>query len=44
LNAKEGAEGVGRAPTEAVVIGSLSILIINFFLSLLLNIVFPYGG
>jgi len=44
LNAKEGAEGVGRAPTEAVVISSLSILIINFFLSIILNIVFPLGG
>lgn len=44
LNAKEGAEGVGRAPTEAVVISSLSILIINFFLSILLNIIFPLGA
>jgi len=44
LNAKEGAVGVGRAPTEAVVIGSLAILVSNFFLSLLLNVVFPYGG
>ena len=44
LNAKEGAEGVGRAPTEAVVISSLAILIINFFLSILLNILFPLGG
>jgi phospholipid/cholesterol/gamma-HCH transport system permease protein len=35
--------GVGRAPTEAVVIGSLSILIINFFLSLILNAIFPAG-
>jgi phospholipid/cholesterol/gamma-HCH transport system permease protein len=43
LNAKEGAEGVGRAPTEAVVIGSLSILIINFFLSMILNAIFPAG-
>ena len=43
LNAKEGAEGVGRAPTEAVVIGSLGILIVNFFLSLLLNAIFPGG-
>ena len=43
LNAKEGAVGVGRAPTEAVVIGSLSILIVNFFLSFALNIVFPGG-
>jgi phospholipid/cholesterol/gamma-HCH transport system permease protein len=44
LTAKEGAEGVGRAPTEAVVISSLAILISNFFLSILLNVVFPYGG
>jgi ABC-type transporter Mla maintaining outer membrane lipid asymmetry permease subunit MlaE len=34
---------VGRAPTEAVVIGSLSILVVNFFLSFALNIFFPGG-
>lgn len=43
LNAKEGAVGVGRAPTEAVVIGSLTVLISNFFLTMLLNILFPGG-
>jgi phospholipid/cholesterol/gamma-HCH transport system permease protein len=43
LNAKEGAVGVGRAPTEAVVIGSLAILVVNFFLSFALNIFFPGG-
>jgi phospholipid/cholesterol/gamma-HCH transport system permease protein len=43
LNAKEGAVGVGRAPTEAVVIGSLAILVVNFFLSFALNIVYPAG-
>ena len=43
LHAKEGAVGVGRAPTEAVVISSLSILILNFFLTFLLNTLFPYG-
>ena len=43
LNAKEGAVGVGRAPTEAVVLSSLAILIINFFLSFALNIIFPGG-
>ena len=43
LNAKEGAVGVGRAPTEAVVISSLAILILNFFLTFLLNNLFPYG-
>ncbi|MDQ3624542.1 MAG: ABC transporter permease, partial [Verrucomicrobiota bacterium] len=43
LNTRNGAAGVGRAPTEAVVIGSLAILISNFFLSLALNMVFPAG-
>jgi phospholipid/cholesterol/gamma-HCH transport system permease protein len=43
LNAKEGAVGVGRATTEAVVIGSLFILIVNFFLTMTLNIFFPAG-
>jgi len=41
LNAREGAVGVGRAPTEAVVRCSLTILIVNFFLSFGLNIIFP---
>jgi phospholipid/cholesterol/gamma-HCH transport system permease protein len=43
LNAKDGAVGVGRATTEAVVIGSLAVLIANFFLTMLLNIFFPAG-
>jgi phospholipid/cholesterol/gamma-HCH transport system permease protein len=34
---------VGRATTEAVVIGSLAVLIANFFLTMLLNIFFPAG-
>ena len=33
LRAEGGAEGVGRATTRAVVIASISILIVNFFLS-----------
>ena len=41
LNAKDGAVGVGRGTTSAVVIASLSILISNFFLTLGLNIFFP---
>jgi phospholipid/cholesterol/gamma-HCH transport system permease protein len=41
LNAREGAVGVGRAPTEAVVRCSLMILVLNFFLSFGLNIIFP---
>ncbi len=36
----EGAEGVGRATTEAVVTSSITILISNFFLTLLLGRVF----
>ncbi len=43
LKAREGAVGVGRATTEAVVIGSLSILIVNFFLTMFLNIFYPAG-
>src|SRR6201996_4544518 len=43
LNTKNGAAGVGRAPTESVVIGSLAILILNFFLTFALNIIFPAG-
>ena len=37
MNCREGAEGVGRATTEAVVISSISILISNFFLTLFLT-------
>jgi phospholipid/cholesterol/gamma-HCH transport system permease protein len=43
LRSKEGAVGVGRATTEAVVIGSLLILVVNFFLTMILNIFFPGG-
>jgi phospholipid/cholesterol/gamma-HCH transport system permease protein len=43
LTAREGAVGVGRATTEAVVNSSLAVLIINFFLTMALNIVFPAG-
>jgi len=37
LHCGEGAEGVGRATTESVVASSISILIANFFLTMLLN-------
>jgi len=37
----EGAEGVGRATTEAVVYSSITILVSNFFLTLILNRVLP---
>ena len=43
LNAREGAVGVGRATTEAVVVGSLFLLVVNFFLTMTLNIFFPAG-
>ena len=36
----EGAEGVGRATTEAVVYSSITILISNFFLTLSLGAIF----
>jgi phospholipid/cholesterol/gamma-HCH transport system permease protein len=37
LTCPQGAEGVGRATTEAVVYSSITILISNFFLTLVLN-------
>lgn len=40
LHCGEGAEGVGRATTQAVVVASISILISNFFLTLLLGRIF----
>src|ERR1051325_8573340 len=43
LTAREGAVGVGRATTEAVVNGSLAVLILNFFLTMTLNIIYPAG-
>ena len=44
LTTRNGAVGVGRSTTDAVVISSLSILMINFFLTMALNIIFPPGG
>jgi len=37
LNCKEGAEGVGRATTEAVVVSSVAILIANFFMTIVFS-------
>jgi phospholipid/cholesterol/gamma-HCH transport system permease protein len=37
LTCGEGAEGVGHATTEAVVYSAITILISNFFLTLVLN-------
>ncbi len=44
MNCREGAEGVGRATTEAVVYASITILISNFFLTLFLNRVLQQGS
>jgi phospholipid/cholesterol/gamma-HCH transport system permease protein len=41
LATTNGAVGVGRSTTNAVVVASLSILIFNFFLTLLLNFFWP---
>lgn len=43
LTTREGAVGVGKATTEAVVNASLAVLVFNFFLTMLLNIIFPAG-
>lgn len=44
LSASQGAAGVGRGTTSAMVNSSLFILVANFFLTLLLNLVFPAGA
>jgi len=44
LKASHGAVGVGRGTTNAMVFSALAILIVNFFLTMLLNILFPVGG
>lgn len=41
LHSGYGAEGVGRATTDAVVDSSLAVLVANFFFTFLLNILFP---
>jgi len=41
FHADEGAEGVGRATTEAVVVSSLTILIANFFIAVVFNTIVP---
>jgi len=43
LNARNGAVGVGQGTTSAVVESSLLILIVNFFLTMLLNQFYPLG-
>jgi phospholipid/cholesterol/gamma-HCH transport system permease protein len=41
FHAGEGAEGVGRATTEAVVVSSLTVLIANFFITVLFSKIMP---
>jgi phospholipid/cholesterol/gamma-HCH transport system permease protein len=41
LNVRQGAVGVGRGTTAAVVTSSLFILVVNFFLSIVLNYIWP---
>lgn len=43
LKASQGAVGVGKGTTRAMVFSSLAILITNFFLTMLMNIFFPIG-
>jgi phospholipid/cholesterol/gamma-HCH transport system permease protein len=43
LTARNGAVGVGRGTTRAMVYSALAILVFNFFLTLLMNLVFPAG-
>jgi phospholipid/cholesterol/gamma-HCH transport system permease protein len=43
LKASNGAVGVGRGTTNAMVLSSLAILIFNFFLTMVLNTIFPVG-
>lgn len=44
LTVTQGAVGVGRGTTRAMVYSSLAILIVNFFLTMLLNAIFPAGA
>ncbi len=44
LKADQGAVGVGRGTTRAMVYSALAILIVNFFLTMLLSLIFPAGA
>lgn len=43
MKASGGAVGVGRSTTRAMVFSALAILVFNFFLTLLMNVIFPAG-
>ena len=44
LVVRDGAVGVGRGTTRAVVLSSLTILVFNFFLTIILTKMFPFGA
>lgn len=44
MKATDGAVGVGRGTTRAMVYSALALLVFNFFLTLLLNLFFPAGN
>lgn len=44
FEASQGAVGVGKSTTRAMVFSALAILVVNFGLTLLLNWIFPAGG
>jgi phospholipid/cholesterol/gamma-HCH transport system permease protein len=44
LNVRGGAKEVGLATTRAVVSTSVTVLVLDYFLIQILNIIFPYGG
>ncbi len=44
LNVRGGAKEVGLATTRAVVSTSVTVLVLDYFLIQIMNVVFPYGG
>jgi phospholipid/cholesterol/gamma-HCH transport system permease protein len=44
LNVRGGAKEVGLATTRAVVSTSVTVLVLDYFLITIMNVIFPYGG
>ncbi len=44
FNVRGGAKEVGRATTRAVVYGSVSVLVLDYFLIEILSLIWPFGG
>ena len=44
LNVRGGAKEVGLATTRAVVSTSVTVLVLDYFLIEVMNVIFPYGG